>query len=186
MDKKELRQKIEVFIDHIIPYLVVILLILIILELAFNEQVKPYEKYILAMDYSVIGVFCVDLFFKYLKVRKIPEFLKHYWLDLIAIFPFFLFFRIFEQMYQLAILPQLFKEPQALLHESVVLEREGLRLIRAAEETGKASRTRILLRFIRPIQRLPRLLKIIPYFERPTKEHHKAIEEIRKEKLRKK
>lgn len=186
MDKKELKHKIELLVDHSIPYLVVILLVLIILEFVFQEEVEPYHLYIIIADYLVIGVFCVDLVFKYLKVREIPNFLRHYWLDIIAVFPFFLLFRFFEKIYAVIKLPGLLLEPQTLFHESVILEKEGLRLIRAAEKTGKASRARLILRFIRPIQRMPRLVKIIPYFEKPTKDHHAVIKSLSKTQHQKK
>ena len=184
MDKKELYYKMELWVDKSIPYLVILLLLMIIIDFGFHEEVEPYEIYILIFDYVVIAVFCIDLVFKYLRVRKIPEFLKKHWLDIIAIFPFFLLFRFFEWSYGLIKIPQLLLEPQTALHESILLEKEGLRLVKAAERTEKLSRTRLLFRFIRPIQRLPRLLKIIPYFERPTLEHHKTIEEISEEKLK--
>lgn len=189
MDKKEylhkLYHKMELIVDKIVPYLVILLLVLIILDLAFKDEVAPYEVYITLLDYFVLAVFCIDLAFKYIKVRKIPTFLRRYWLDILAVFPFFILFRLFEQVYLVASLPQLLKEPPTLLHESIVLEREGIRLMRAAEKTEKVSRTKMMLRLMKPLQRFPRLLKIIPYYERPTKEHHKTIEEIAKEKLKK-
>lgn len=178
MDKKEIRHKTELLVDHSIPYLVILLLILILFEFTFHDEAAPYEIYITGVDYFIIGVFCVDLFFKYLKVRHIPQFLRHYWLDIIAVFPFFLLFRLFESIYAVIKMPGLLLEPQLLFHETVVLEKEGLRLVRAAQKTANVSRTSLILRFIKPIQKVPRLVKIIPYFERPTHHHHKAIEQI--------
>ncbi|PIN86310.1 hypothetical protein COV19_05890 [Candidatus Woesearchaeota archaeon CG10_big_fil_rev_8_21_14_0_10_44_13] len=186
MVKKEkihdILHKIEYVIDKSIPYLVILLLVLIVVDLAFEELISPYEFYVSVLDYFILAVFCIDLVFKYIKVRKIPEFLKKHWLDIIAVFPFFLVFRLFEQIYLISNLPQLFMEPPTILHEGIVLEREGLRLMKTAERTEKLSRTRLIVRLIRPIQRIPRLLKILPYFEKPTKEHHNVIEDISKEK----
>lgn len=184
MDKKELYYKTELLVDRSIPYLVIFLLCLIISEFFFRKQTEPYSFYINLVDYFIVGVFCLDLIFKYLKVRKIPEFLKHHWIDILAVFPFFLIFRLFEEMYLISNLPALLTQPPTLLHESLVLEKEGIRLLRVTERLGQLSRTRIIVSLIRPLQRLPRLLKIIPYFEKPTREHHKTIEEIGNEKLK--
>lgn len=174
--------KIELWVDRVIPYLVLTLLVLIILEFAFKEEAKPYELYIEIIDVLVLVFFCIDLVFKYMKVKKIPQFLRHHWLDIIAIFPFFLLFRFFEEVYTIINIPQFFRG--TALHESIVLEKEGIRLIRETEKAGKISRSRFILRALKPLQRLPRLVKIIPYFERPTKRHHKLIHLIRKERLK--
>lgn len=186
MNLKEMMHKVELLVDKAIPYLVVLLLGLIVLEFFFPAQAQPYTFYINLADYFILAIFVIDLIFKYLKVRKIPEFLKKHWLDIIAVFPFFLVFRLFEELYLLANLPSLLTQPPTVLHESLILEKEGIRLLRAAEYQGRLSRTRLVVKFIRPLQRLPRILKILPYYERPTREHHKTIEEITKERLSKK
>lgn len=177
--------KTELLIDRIIPYTVVILTIVIVLELFFYSHVEEYSLYIRIIDYAVISIFCIDLIFKYMKVRKIPLFLRHYWIDILAVFPFFLLFRLFEEIYALASISQFFRGSQAVMHESIILEKEGLMLVRAAEKSQRLSRTGLVMRVIRPLLRLPRLLKIIPYFERPTREHHLKIEEISREKRKK-
>ena len=184
MDQKGSFHKIELLVDKIIPYCVIFLLVLILIEFVFKEEVKPYNFYLLLLDYLILAIFCVDLVFKYLKVRKIPAFLRHYWLDILAVFPFFLVFRIFEEVFTVVNLPWFFKGPQTALHESIMLEKEGLRLVREAETVGKLSRARAIFRFLKPLQRLPRMLKIIPYFEKPTKGHHQVIQEIREERLK--
>lgn len=186
MDKKELMGKIELFIDRIIPHLVFIIFVMLIIELVYYKNIEPYLVYINTTDYFIIFVFWVDLMFKYNKVRVIPLFLRKYWIDLLAVFPFFLVFRLFQSVYSVAIMPQLLSEPQKLIHDTVVLEREGMRLVRAAEKTEKLSRTRLLLRFAKPLARIPRLVKIVPYFERPTPEHHQVINELSKEKAQEK
>jgi len=177
--------KIELFVDWIIPYLVIILLVLIVLEFGFSGYVAPYDSYFTLFDYVILVVFCIDLAFKYMKTRKIPLFLRKHWLDIIAVFPFFLIFRLFQEVYAFASIPSLLTEPPTLIHEGIILEKEGLRLVKAAEETEKVSRTGILLRFLKPLQRSPRLVKIIPYFEKPTKKHHETIDSIKKEKSKK-
>lgn len=191
MDKKglhhKLYHKIELLVDRSIPYFVVLLLASIILEFFYRKEAEPYSQYIKIAYYITIGIFCVDLIFKYLKVRRVPEFLKHHWLDILAIFPFFLIFRIFEEVYLIASLPKLFTEPPTILREAIILEKEGIRLMRAAEHGGKISRTRLMLKIMKPIiHKFPKLLKVFPYYERPTHEHHKALDKIRIERLKNK
>jgi voltage-gated potassium channel len=89
--------KIERIVDSTIPFFIVILLILILIEIFFNEAAEPYSAYIDWADRIIIGVFVIDLIFKYLRVRNIPKFFRHYWLDILAVFPFVLFFRIFQE-----------------------------------------------------------------------------------------
>jgi hypothetical protein len=170
--------KIELFIDRIIPYTVIALTIIIILELFFYGRVERYSIYIRVVDYAVISIFCIDLVFKYLKVRRIPLFIRRYWIDILVVFPFFLLFRIFEEIYALAAVSSFFRSSQAVIHEGIIIEKEGVMLVRAAERTQRLSRTHLFIRFVRPLLRIPRLAKIIPYFERPTEEHHAVIKEI--------
>jgi hypothetical protein len=178
---RDIWHKVELFIDWIIPYSLVVLFVLIIAELAFSEHVEPYLLFINVADYMIIAIFVADLVFKYIKVRKIPQFLKKYWLDIIAVFPFFLVFRIFEGVVLTMGTSQLIKEPQIIFHGGLeLLEKEGSRIVKAAEKAGKISRTRLLFRFIRPLQRFPRFVKIVPYFEKPTKEHHRVIRTLHK------
>ncbi|MBU0535345.1 MAG: hypothetical protein KKE20_00100 [Nanoarchaeota archaeon] len=173
--------KLELFIDWIIPYSLVLLFVLVIAELAFHSYVEHYLIYINLADYAIIAIFVADLIFKYFKIRRIPTFLRKYWLDIIAVFPFFLIFRLFEGVILAMGTSQLIKQPQAILHGGIeLLEKEGARIVRAAEQAGKVSRTRLLFRFLRPIQRLPRFLKIFPYFEKPTHEHHQVIRAMHK------
>ena len=173
---KKMWHRVELFIDNIIPYSLVLLFALVIVELAFSELIEPYVIYVTIVDYAIITIFVADLVFKYIKVRRIPTFLRKYWLDILAVFPFFLLFRVFEGVYLAIGASQLIKEPQAIFHGGLELfEKEGSRIIKTAGEAGKVSRAMLILRFIRPLQRLPRFLKIIPYFERPTHKHHAVI-----------
>ena len=124
---KKWMHKIEVIVDKLIPYMLVILLIIIVLDLGFHEIAEHYHSYILIADYLVIGIFVLDLTFKYIRIRKIPLFLKTCWLDIIAVFPFFLVFRAFEGI--LGLFSKTFSEgfstAQSILHEGVEIEKEG-------------------------------------------------------------
>src|SRR3989344_2798204 len=96
---KKMWHRVELFIDNIIPYSLVLLFALVIVELAFSELIEPYAIYVTIVDYAIITIFVADLVFKYIKVRRIPTFLRKYWLDILAVFPFFLLFRVFEGVY---------------------------------------------------------------------------------------
>ena len=49
---------------------------------------------------------------------------------------------------------------------------ESSRIIQEAEKAGKVSRVKNIMRFFKPIQRTPRLIKALPFFEQPTGKHH--------------
>jgi hypothetical protein len=139
------------------------------------------------------------LTFKYNRVRKIPKFVRTYWLDILAVFPFVLVSRAFEGVCGLFIVGQTisqFGTTQQVLHEGLEIEKEvsklgealsktakegetaakeATRIVKEVEQTGKIARsTRFsrFTRFLRPIQRMLRLLKAVTFFEKPTGRHH--------------
>jgi hypothetical protein len=179
--------KLEHLVDKIIPYILILLLVIIIITFFFKEIAKTYHLYIEIADYIIISVFILDLVFKYIRVRKIKKFIKSYWLDILAVFPFYLFLRAFEELIYLFRFSESLQEGQSLLHaglelkEVSLVEKEGTKIIRAAEKTGKLSRSRFAIRFLRPITRIPRLMKLLPYYERTTGYHH-PHEKIKKKK----
>lgn len=166
----ELLHKIEVWIDRIIPVLLVGLLIMIITEIYFSWIKEKYHYWFDAFDILIIGVFALDLFFKYQRVKNMKSFVKEYWADIIAIFPFFILFRFLE-IFRIS---ELLEAPQKILHESIQLERESQLLVREAEEVAKVSRTERFLRYFRVFGRFPRFLRALPFFEHPTGKHHKG------------
>jgi hypothetical protein len=153
-------QKVEKLVDFLIPYTLILLLIIILLELFFASVVEPYEHYILMLDYFILFVFIIDLVFKYKRSRDIPNFLKTSWLDIIAVFPFFLIFRLIEEFVSITKLGEL---TQSIFHETVEIEKAGQKVIREAGKT-----TRFSGRFIRIITRIPRFAKALPFFEKPS------------------
>jgi len=166
MNWKKARIKIEYYIDKIIPYVLILLFILLVIDFGFHDFAK---RNIIIMEFLhgfVVFIFVLDLFFKYLRIRKLKNFLKECWLDIIAVFPFYLFFRIFEEFYFFAAeeLPRW----QAVLHA----ERETQEFVAELEKTGKIRRFERFLRlrrFIRPLLRTPRLLKAMVFYEKPEK-----------------
>jgi len=176
---KKFWHKIEVAVDWVIPWCIILLLIIIILDIFLPETAEHYHLYILIGDYFIISVFIVDLIFKYLRIRNINNFIKECWLDILAVFPFFLIFRMLERFIILAELSGSFTQFQLLFHEGLELEKsgskivkEGGKIIEEAEKVGKVSRVKQIIRFFKPIQRAPRLIKALPFYEKPTGKHH--------------
>lgn len=170
MRKKEetrvqwLMREFEHFTDHIIPYLVVLLAIVLILENPFWTLVhlEEYEPWITIFDSVIVFFFVVDLVFKWFKTRNIRKFFRLYWLDIVAVFPFYLAFRAYAQIVGVfRVGEELSETAQKLAHEAVLL-REA-RMLREAEEVAKEARlareANIVSRSIRSVQRLLRALR---------------------------
>lgn len=186
---------IEVFVDKIIPYLVLLLLFIIIGEFAFHDLISSYRIYVNIADYAILFFFLVDLCFKFYRVRNVKLFFRKYWLEVIAVFPFILVFRMFEELFVLLRFTGPIEEGQKIVHtvteaakigeeqkiirELSALEKET-RVFRSIEEGTKLSRTSMFLRFFR----LPRLARAIPIYEKPIKheikEAGKSIEKVKK------
>ena len=179
-------KRVEILVDRIIPYAVFLLLIVVILQFTSAEFIEKYHLYIQYFDYAVIAVFTIDLVFKYRRVRHFKPFIRKYWLDLIAVFPFYLVIRVVEEGYLLLRFGEQFSEIQPLVHsgleieraiskggeEAAVIAREGGLIAREAEVVAKEgkevaylSRTRFISKFLKPFSRIPRVAKAIAYYE---------------------
>ena len=178
---KKWLHKVEYVVDRIIPYSLIVLVVLIVLELFFHEKIKNYLLIIEILDYIIIAIFMVDLYFKYERVRNFKTFLKKYWLDVIAVFPFFLVFRMFEEILVISgAVKETFITGQRIVHSGVEVEKigaefieaaskeskvltgieeEGLKLVREAEQAGKLSRTELFAKVFNPISRVTRTAK---------------------------
>ncbi|MBN2454120.1 hypothetical protein JXB11_01095 [Candidatus Woesearchaeota archaeon] len=177
-----LLHRLEKRVDEIIPLLLILLLGAIIVEIFFHELAEAYGEYIDLLDGIIIIIFSADLCFKYHRVRNIPKFIKKHWLEIIAVFPFFLIFRFMEFFRA----PELLQTGQEILHEGVELEREAARASRLAKEgaavekeaaaivneAGKASRAGRMLRYFRALSRTPRFISAAIFYEKPTGKHH--------------
>ena len=94
--------KFEIFIYSLLPYALVLIVAITVAEIAFSRVVQPYNWLIDVIDLWIIWVFIMDLLFKFKHAKSIPEFLKHYWPYIIAVFPFFLVLRVVERFYQIS------------------------------------------------------------------------------------
>jgi hypothetical protein len=159
----------EHIIDRAIPPSLVVLLCIIIIELFFHDIADSYHTLIISLDYVVVGIFMVDLIFKYQRSKKFGTFLKESWLDIVAVFPFFLLFRLLGPLLFIGDLSKEAKEIQLIFHESLELSKSGSKIVKEAEIAGKLSRTRMLAAAFRAAGRVPRFVKAMPFFEKPTK-----------------
>ncbi|MBI5398923.1 hypothetical protein HZB03_05655 [Candidatus Woesearchaeota archaeon] len=169
---KKWYHELEVLVDHLIPYLLIILLNIIIMEFFFKEAAEKYHALIVIADAFIVAVFVADLLFKYLRVRDIPLFIKNYWLDILAVFPFFLVFRIFEGFGLLGGGAETVSAAQKVVHEGFEVEKEVARGVQETERIVNATRSKRFARFIRPLSRVPRVAKALHFFEKPHKHRH--------------
>ncbi len=160
--------KIEHLVDRIIPLSLVVLFLIIIGEFFFYDVLQPYHAIINTIDYSIIGLFILDLGFKYVRIHNIPRFFRECWLEIVALLPVFFVVRVFEMFVPLTRLDLASDAAHGLIEAEA---KWGL-LAKEAERTGEASRLAVLQRIIRPLARLPRFLKAFSFYERPTGKHH--------------
>ena len=161
--------KIEVFTDKSILFAIIILMGLLIVELFFHHVAEEYSLLIEITDSLIILIFSMDLFFKYVRIKPFKTFLKKSWIDIIAIFPFFLIFRLVEFIGQSVLFGEALRQGQSILHETVELEKETSKIIQSVEKTHKLSRTSKLISLHKPLLKLPRIIKAFSFFEHPTK-----------------
>ncbi len=167
--KKWLRY-VEIAVDKLIPFLLLALLLIIIGEFAFHEFMLKYHLIVSIIDGFIIFVFILDLIFKYLRIRDFPRFIKASWLEIIAVLPFFLIFRLFESLASLIGISETVATTQKVVHVGTGIEKE---VTIALEEGSRAER---LSKFIRPASRSVRFFKLSdPKIRERTK---KDIEEV--------
>lgn len=174
---KKVFKKVEVFVDKSIPLLVVILLGIIISELFFHDLVEPYILYLEIADGLIIGFFLVDLIFKWYRAKNIKQFIQTSWIDIIAVFPFFLIFRVLEQFIIFFEISKSVQQFQGFLHSGLELSRTGSDILKEgglvtqeAAKAGKLARLERFMKIFRPLQRSPRLIKAFGFYEKPL--HH--------------
>ena len=156
---KQWVHKIEVIVDKSIPYSLVILSFVILMEIFFSDIIEPYHVYVSIIDGFIIGLFIVDLMFKYDRAKDIENFFRTYWLQIIALFSAFIFVRVIEEF--IIVLK---------LEESIAISQE---LIEVGEKSiPRTTRAHYFGRFVRPLARLPRFFKAFSFYEKPTGKHH--------------
>lgn len=153
--------KTEVVVDKLIPLALAALLAMIAAEIFWPRVAEEHQALIQWADWGVLAVFALDVFFKFKRARSVPHFLRTSWVDIIAIFPFFLVFRLFEGLLGLIGLSETAARSQQILHASIEVEKEAELALkegsRFAAELSEATRAEKLSKFLEPIARSTRL-----------------------------
>lgn len=170
--KREIYNFAEVLIDRLVPVAVLILIPIIIIDFFFENIATKYHSTLVILDYIIIGIFVIDLIFKYIRIRNFKNFIKTCWLDIIAIFPFFLIFRVIEPILIYIELPKEVRSLQLVFHGGLAFSEEATKLTKEVEAAGKISRTKTVLRLFENIERTPKLIKALPFYEQPVGKHH--------------
>ncbi len=149
-------EKVEHYNAKLIPPALIILLGIIIYELFLHVENHAVELVVKIADALVIAVFVIDLIFLAKKAKSAKFFFKNYWLDILAVFPFIIFFRVLESAYRVAIATERLTLGQAILHETV----EASKSAKVLTKSGKVVRIGA------------RILRIITKSRLFTKVHH--------------
>ena len=141
-------KKVEHINARLIPYSLVLLFILIILELFVHLESHVYHLTLRTLDYLVITIFVIDLIFISRKCKPTSYFFRHYWLDILAVFPFAIAFHFISEIYRVFALSEKLVIGQAIFHETLEVGKE----VSVASRTGRVAKyVRIVARSLRII-----------------------------------
>ena len=135
----------EWVVDVTIPYIFIIISLLLLSDFVFD--LRPYLFWVHVIDSVVVLFFVFDLFFKCNHVRNARMFVKLYWLDILAVFPFYLLFRSYALLSGILVVGEEVGVGQRLAHEAVLLR-----------ETEVLLREQRVARGIKFVQRLIRAI----------------------------
>jgi hypothetical protein len=144
----EFWKKLEYYNSKLIPSAIVVLVFLIIVELFFQDFAEYYHILISVLDWFVVVVFVIDLTFLAIHARSTVYFFKHYWLDIVAIFPLVIALNLLSKLYKVFAVSGKVVLGQAIVYESL----EAKKGFRALTRAGKFAKWfRIVARSIRLI-----------------------------------
>ncbi|MFQ5475149.1 MAG: hypothetical protein ACE5DM_04900 [Candidatus Nanoarchaeia archaeon] len=153
---------LEHFVDHAIPWMVLLLLFIVLGE--FSGMINIYDWAWLAkvelffhqqeftmdiIDEIIVVFFIVDLYFNFFKKASTWRFMRTSFLDILAVAPLGLIFRITS-----------LSEAQSILHVTLDVEREAVGAARGTETVAKMQRAGRLPRILKIIARIPRLIRL--------------------------
>jgi hypothetical protein len=145
--------RLEFLIDQLVPPMFIALLILIIGQLFFLRQFQAYMDYATIIDWIVVSVLVIDLIFKYIRKQSKREFLRRYWLEILAVLPFFLIFRVAEFLFP-------------AFYTILMAGQAGISL--EAAQLGRTSKMVSMLKLLG----LSGYSRAAHFFEKPTGKHH--------------
>lgn len=156
-------KKLEHYNSRLIPYALGLLLLIIVVEVGEQFSWWHIENLTLsttihALDYLIIAIFVIDLIFLAIRARKMKTFFKHYWLDILAVFPLALAFSLLSRVYELVIATEQVVIGQSVVHEAVEAEKLLAKEERLAKEARAVARSGRIARVVRITARSLRLL----------------------------
>ncbi len=116
-------KKVEEINGKLIPLALVLLLGIIILELFVQVQDPLAKLGVEIADGIVVAIFVIDLIFLAIAAKSAKFFFRNYWLDLLAVLPLNLLFRVLSPLFRGAVVAEEVVVGQKLFHESVEAER---------------------------------------------------------------
>lgn len=157
-------KKIERITDTLIVPALLAIFIIVILELFFTDTAHHYHSLISTADTVVISIFVIDVLFKFRRASTWEGFLRNHWLEVIAVMPFFVVFRLVEGIFIAVDIVDLGQHTAHLA--------EGARSSRFAGffKTSELGRSTRFGQFMRAISRSPRFAKAAEFFKHPEEE----------------
>ncbi|PSH01111.1 MAG: hypothetical protein BRC26_04370 [Nanohaloarchaea archaeon QH_8_44_6] len=149
--------RIRRWTDRLVGPALIVILVVILLEIFLPDLAHHYHTEIMVVDYAAIAVFIVDLGFKFERASRWQNFLREYWLEIVAIIPGFILFRILDSLFVITRGAEL---GQDAIHLATRSERLTA-LVRGSELTRAARFERVMLGFART----PRLAKATEFFK---------------------
>lgn len=129
-------------VNRTIPILVILLAIVLILDNPFWTiyNLEHFGTAMFVFDAVIFFFFFADLVFKWRSVKKLDSFIRLYWIDIVAVFPFYLGFRAYQEVaYFFEVGGEIAESTQKLAHEAIILkESEMLKEAREAKPVLKA------------------------------------------------
>ena len=136
--------------DKLLPYAIMILAVDFVIHFFYPIFHLEYHIYFIISQVLGLSIFALDLGFKFHRAITWPDFLKSSWFDIVALFPFFVVFRVFEALGLIGELSSAMNNAQGAVGRG----REIERIIHFE-------------RFIEPIFKSPRFLKVLHFYNKP-------------------
>lgn len=148
--------------DTLVGPALIVILVVILLEIFLPDVAHKYHTAILVADYTAIGIFVVDLGFKFKRASEWEGFVKKYWLEIIAIMPGFIIFRVLDAFF---VVTSSLELGQDAIHLATRSER-----LAVLTRSGELSRAARLERLTKGLTRSPRLAKAFSFYDEPSDE----------------
>ena len=165
-------EKVEEVNSRIIPSALVVLLVIIIFEIFLHTENEKIALTVEIIDALIITIFAIDLTFLAIHAHSTKFFFKNYWLDILAILPLGIFFKVASRAYETAILGERLTVGQAVFHESLEARKGFVELLKS----GKAAKfARIAARLTRILSKSQTLRNVFHKYLTSKQNHKRGI-----------